>query len=207
MRRVDHQPQPAAGRQHGQQRGQPRRRVRQMVQHAAAIDVVERSKARPGQVKQRALLPHDVGQLAGGRACLGDGQRGGGAIQPCHAAGAASGRELLCEHEGGVAGSAPGDQRVQRAGRRTAGAEHKMVDLQQMAGTADDQPLRLIARVAAGIGIGFILRRQLGVGAVCHESGNRGRWGRRPGAEACVWGAARAAAACRRGRRLWIPAE
>ena len=45
VRRIDHQPETAAGRQHRQQRAQALRRIGQVMQHAAAVDVVERSRA------------------------------------------------------------------------------------------------------------------------------------------------------------------
>ena len=56
VRRINHQPQPAARRQHRQQRAQSLRRIGQVMQHAAAVDVVEWPQPRSRQVQQRALL-------------------------------------------------------------------------------------------------------------------------------------------------------
>ncbi len=71
-------------------------------------------------------------------------------------------RHLLRQHDRRIAGAAAGDQRVQRPRRRTARAEHPVIDLAQMARAADDQPLRLVARIALRIGIRLVLRRQPG---------------------------------------------
>ena len=152
MRRIDHQPQTAAWRQHRQQRAQPLGRVGQMVQHAAAIDVIEWSQPRARQIQQRTLLPDDVVQATRRGARLRDLQRCGGSVEPGHATRPPFACHLLRQHDGGVAGAATGDERAQRLRHRTPGAEHPIVDLAQMAWAADDKPLRLIARIAARIG-------------------------------------------------------
>ena len=55
MWRIDHQPHPTVRRQHRGQRPQPRQRVGQVVQHAAAVDVVEGAEAGAGELQQRTL--------------------------------------------------------------------------------------------------------------------------------------------------------
>ena len=98
---------------------------------------------------------------------------GGGAVEPGHAARPPGPRHLLRQHDRRVAGAAAGDQRAQRPDGRTARAEHPVVDLAQMARAADDQPLRLVPRVAPRIGIGLVLRGEPGVGCVGHARRHR----------------------------------
>jgi hypothetical protein len=164
--RIDHQADPTAGRKHRGQRGQSGRRIGQMVQHAAAIDVVERPQGRTGQVEQGSLLPGDVGQAAGLRTCLGDPQGGRGTVEPRDRARPFLRRHLLCQHQGAVAGAATGEQRVQGPVCGTGGAEDPVVDLLQMAGASDDQAFSFVARVAAGIGKRLVLGGKLSVGCV-----------------------------------------
>ena len=171
MRRIHHQPHPAAGGQHGYQCAQSGCRIGQMVQHAAAVDVIEQSQAGAGQVQQRPLLPDDIGQFPSLCPALGDAQGGGGAIQPGHLARAVQAGHLLRQHDGGIAAAAAGNQGVQRLAGRPARAEHPVVDLPDVAGAADDQPFRFIARVAFWVGKGLILARQSLVCCVGHAAG------------------------------------
>ena len=113
MRRIHHQPEAATARQHRQQRAQSFRWIGQMMQHATAIDVVERTKSGAGQVQQRALLPDDVGQPSHGSTCLSDLQRRSGTVQPGHAARTTLARHMLGQHDGRVASATAGDQGAQ----------------------------------------------------------------------------------------------
>ena len=171
VRRIDHQPEPAAGRQHRGQRAQPLGRVGQVMQHAAAIDVVERSQPGAGKIKQRAGLPKNISQPADRGAGLGQLQRAGGAVEPGHRPGAPRGRQLLRQHQCAVAGPAAGDQRVQRLGGRAARAKNPVVDLAQVSRAAHHQPARLVPRVALRVGECLVLRRKLRVGCVGHARG------------------------------------
>ena len=171
MRGVNHQPHPAAGGEDRQQGAQALGRVRQMVQHAAAFYVVERPQPGMGQVEQRPLFPDDVGQPASLGTCLGDCQGGGGAIQPGHLSGAPEVGHLLRQHDGPITGAPAGEQRVQRLGCRTGGAEHPVVDFPDVAWTADDEPFRFVPGVPPGVGKGLVLAGEALVGCVGHGAG------------------------------------
>jgi hypothetical protein len=82
----------------------------------------------------------------------------------CHRPGAALACQLLCQHDRRIAGPAAGDQRPQRLRRGATRAEDPVVDLTQMSRAADDEPLRLVAGIAARIGIRFVLRGESRVG-------------------------------------------
>ena len=141
-----------------------------MVQHAAAIDVVELAEPEPRQVEQRLAAEADIREAPGLGARGGDRQRLRGAVEAQHVAGTSGGGQLLGQHDRAVAGAAAGDERVQRPRPRSGRAEHPVVDLAQVARAADDQAPRLLARIARRIGIGLVLRREQLVGVVSHAA-------------------------------------
>ncbi|WP_245906156.1 hypothetical protein [Teichococcus aestuarii] len=73
---------------------------------------------------------------------------------------------LLRQHHRAVAAAAARHQRPQRLRGRAAGAEDPVVDLPQVARAADDQALRLLARVALRVGVGLVLGGEMGIGGV-----------------------------------------
>ena len=149
---------------------QPGERVGQVVQHAAAIDVVEGAEAASGQIQQGAFDEADVVELARRRPGFGDAARGGAAVEPDHLARPLRPGEVLRQHDRAVAGAAARDEGAERRRGRAAGAEDPVIDLAQVARAADHQPLRFVARVAGGIGIGFVLVGEAPVGRVGHRS-------------------------------------
>src|SRR3546814_6054322 len=66
-------------------------------------------------------------------------------------------RELLGQHNGGVASAAARDQRAERLGEVAPPGKEVVVDLQQVARRSHDEPPRLVGRIARRIGIGFVL--------------------------------------------------
>jgi hypothetical protein len=65
--------------------------------------------------------------------------------------------QLLGQHDAGVARAAAGHQGAERPGEVEAAGEEIVVDLEDMARRAGDQPDRLVARIARRIGQGFVL--------------------------------------------------
>ena len=102
VRRIDHEADAAAGCEHGYQRLQPGQRVRQVVQHATAIDVVEGAEPAGRQVEEGAFREYHVFERPGGDARAGNLAGGCRAIQPGDAAGAPGGGHLLRQHQGRV---------------------------------------------------------------------------------------------------------
>ena len=155
MGRVDHQPDPAARRQRLRQRPEPGIRVGQVVQHAAAVDVVERAELRRRQ--QITGDKADRTQPARLRPRLGHGAAGLRHIQIGDLGRAADIGQLNRQHDQPVAGAAAGHQRPERLRPVAPPAIEEMVDLDRMRGRALDQPLRLVGRVPLGVGIGLVL--------------------------------------------------
>ena len=156
--RIDHDTQPALRLQGGSEGGKTGIRVLQVMQHAAAVDVVEGAEAKPRQRQERAGLEAHVGQTAGGDARLGDGAGGAGEIEVDHLRLRRTGvLKLLRQHDGGVARAAAGDQRPEGTAEIELALEEIVVDLGQAARRAGDQPRLLVPRIAGRIGIGFVL--------------------------------------------------
>ena len=128
-----------------------------MVQHAAAIDVVEGTKPGAGQVLDGQGLKTDVGEPPGPGPGLGDGARGPRQVRVKYPAPVPAIGQLLGQHDGAVAGAAARHQGQEGAAEIAAAGEDAVVDLKDVAGRAGDQALGLVGRVALGIGIGLIL--------------------------------------------------
>lgn len=156
MRGVEHQPEAATRGEDREQCLQAGGGVRQMVQNAAAVDVVEGAKTGRREVEQAAPLEIDLQA-----ACLGTGACDG--LGSCRAVevGNTTRPPIAChmlgEHDGAVAGAAAGKKRTQRRATGASPGEHPVVDLSQMRWTADDEALRLVAGVARRVWIGFVL--------------------------------------------------
>ena len=136
-----------------------------MVQHPAAIDVIERSQARPRQVQQRHRLPNHrqsprLRPRPRDRLCR------RGPIQMSHPARPPIASELLGQHDRAIAGAPAGHQRTQPGASRSGGPEYPVVDLAQMTRAADHQPLGLVSRVPLRIGVGLILLGEMSIGRI-----------------------------------------
>ena len=107
---VQHHPEPTLGRQRCGQRVEAGLRIRQMMQHAAAVDVVVRPRRQPRQIEQRSGMETDVGEAAGLGARLGDGARRGREIEIYHLVMAATGSQILRQMDQSVAGTAASHQ-------------------------------------------------------------------------------------------------
>ena len=150
VRGIDHQADAAAGREDAGQGAQTFGGIREVMQHAAAIDVVERAEAGLRKIEQGARLPlqREVARVGTG---AGDATRGFGSIEPGDGAGAILGGELLRQHYGAVARAASGEEGAQSVLRPTS-SEQPVFDLAEMARAADDQPFGLVTGVARRIG-------------------------------------------------------
>ena len=85
-----------------------------MVQHAAAIDVVERAEPEFADIEQRTAFEADVGEAASLGPCHRHLLARFADVEVGHRAGHAGVGHLLRQHDRRVAGAAAGDQRVQR---------------------------------------------------------------------------------------------
>jgi len=103
-----------------------------MVQHAAAIDVVEGPEAGAGQVQQRAILEADVVQPPRRGARLRHPLRLGGAIEPGDLPRPPQLLHLLRQHDGAIARPAAGHQRAQGLPGRALAAEDPVIHLPQV---------------------------------------------------------------------------
>ncbi len=111
-------------------------------------------------LEQRAGDEADSGEPADRGARLGDRARGGRQVEIDQLRRAAAIGEVLAQHHHRVAGAAAGDQRPEGLPEVAAAAEDVVIDLQQMAGMALEQPRLLLLRVAQGIGKGLVLLAQ-----------------------------------------------
>ena len=132
--------------------------VFQVVEHAAAVDVVEGAEA--FQFQQRAAMEADVGQAARFGAAFGDGAGGVGEIDVGDLGGDAGVGALLRQHDRAVSRASSGEEDAERFGEVQTAAEDVVVDLVQVSGGAGDQAAGLVARVAGGIGVGLVLGAQ-----------------------------------------------
>ena len=153
-----------------------------MMQHAAAINVVEGPKPAARQIEQGAFLENYIPQLARRHAGFRHAPRRRRTIQPGDIAGPPGGRHLLRQHHSGIAAAPASHQGAQGLRSWAAGAENPMIHFPQMARAADDQALGLIPRLPLGIGVGIILRGKRGIGGVFHgpclpAEGPFGTWG------------------------------
>ena len=169
VRRVDHHAEPAVGREPAAERAKAGGRVGQVVQHAAAIDVVVGRLAGRRRVEQRAVHEDDVAEAARLGAGHRDGARRAGAIEMHDRAGTAAFGELGGQHDRAVAGATAREQRPQRMRRRARRTEHPVVDLAEMARAADHEAPGLVARVARRIRVGLVLRRDRVVDLIVHR--------------------------------------
>ena len=154
---VDHEADAAVG---GEQAGeglQAGRRVGQVVQHAAAIDVVERTEPGAGQVLDGQGPKFDVGEPPGLGPGFGDGARGPREVGVMHRAAVPGVGQLLGQHDGAVAGAAARHQGAEGAVEIAPAGEDEVVDLEDVAGRTGDQSPGLVGRVALGIGEGLVL--------------------------------------------------
>ena len=138
------------------------------MQHATAINVIERPKPAARQLQQRPFLKHNIAKLAHRNPRFRHAPRSGGTIKPGDIPRPPGIRHLLRQHHGRIAAAPTRHQRAQGLGSRATGAENPMIHFAQMAWAADDQALGLIPRVPLGIGIGIILRGKRGIGGVFH---------------------------------------
>ena len=168
---VEHHAHAAFRREHAGQRPHAGSRIGQVVQHAGAVDVVELADRHRRQVEQRGGHEIDVAQAAGLGAGLADLARGGRDVEIDHFARAAPVGHLLGQHDAGVAGAAAGDQGPERPDEFQPAGEQVVVDLEDVARGAGDQPDRLIARVARRIGQRLVLRANIIHRRRCGHSG------------------------------------
>ena len=171
QRAIEHQPDPAGGIQDGFEGGEAGGRVLQMMQHPAAVDVVEGPQPQARQIEQRAGMKADIREAADLGPRLGDAARGGGEVEIVDVGGEIRIGEMLAQHDERVAGAPARHQHTERtalapfAGDEPA-AEDVVIDFLQMARRAFDQAGLVVLREALGIGIGLVLRRD----AVCHAT-------------------------------------
>ena len=136
---------------------QARRRIAQVMQDAAAVDVVEGAEVQASQILDRTAVEADVGQTAPLNPRLAGRTRGTRKVEidnlsvvPARIG------QLLGEHDGSVAGAAAGHQGAKVLWQRAAG-EQIVTDLQQPAGGACDQAPALFGRIAGRVRIGLVL--------------------------------------------------
>ena len=132
-----------------------------MMQHAAAIDVVELPEPEAGQVEQRSRQERDGAEPAHLGALFRHRARGLGEIEIDDLRRAARIAQMLRQHDQAIAGAAARHQRAERLREIARAGIEIVVELQQMAGRAFDQALRLLARVARRIGQELILLANL----------------------------------------------
>jgi hypothetical protein len=162
---VHHQAEHAVGRQHRQQGAQARVRIGQVMQHAAAVDVVEWREPEHRQVEQRAVQPLDVVQATLLRALLRDRQARLAEVQ-MHDLGIGV-AQLLGQEDRAVARAASGNQYPKALPERLPSGKPVMVDHRQRIEPGADQPLAFVGRIARRIGqclvLGAYLRQVRGV--------------------------------------------
>ena len=159
---VDHQAHAAVVGEDSGERAQPGRRIGEMMEHAAAVDIVEgaETEIEIGEIEQGADHETDVAELTRLGARLGDVGRGLRQVEMNDFADPTGVAELLRQHDRPVAGTAAGDQRAERW---RAGAEPPrpgeqiVIDLGQVTRRAGDQTFGFVRRVARGVRIALVL--------------------------------------------------
>ncbi len=157
QRAIEHQPHAAIGRHRGGQCREPGGGIGQMMQHAAAIDVVEAAEIEARQIEQRAGMKADIAQATDLGAGFGDAPRGCREIEIMNFRRAVPVGKVLRQQDRRIAGAPARDQRAKRQAKIPRAGEDIVIDLVQIAGRSVDQPGLFILRIAAGIGIGFVL--------------------------------------------------
>jgi hypothetical protein len=179
---IEHHAHAAIGIEHARERAHAGGGIREMVEDARAVDVVELADRHRRQVEQRAGEEVDVAQAPRLGAALADLARGGRDVEIDDLAGAAPVGQLLGQHDAGIARAAARHQRPERPREVQPPGEQVVVDLEDVARGAGDQADRLIARIARRIGqrlvlgANFIHRRRNG-----HSGLVSGRARRYPG--------------------------
>ena len=154
---VEHHAHAAVGLQDARQRAHAGGWFGQVMQHAGAVDVVELADRHRRQVEERAGQELDVAQPARLGARLADLARGGREVEIDDLARAAPVDQLLGQHDAGIAGAAARHQGAERPDEIQPAGEQVVVDLEDVARRAGDQPDRLVARVARRIGQRLVL--------------------------------------------------
>ena len=158
---VEHHADAAVGLQHRGQRLHAGRRVGQVMQDAGAVDVVELADRHGRQVEQRPGHEIDIAQAARLGARLADRARGGRQVEIDDLARAAPVDQLLGQHDAGVARAAARDQGAKGPVEVEPAGEQVVIDLEDVARRAGDQPQRLLAGVAGRIGQRLVLGANL----------------------------------------------
>jgi hypothetical protein len=130
-------------------------RIGQVMEDAAAIDVVEGREREGRQIEHRMAQPLDVVETANARALLRN--RGAGLAQVQVDERCIGVLELLGQVDGGVPGAAAGNQGPEPLSEGLAAAEAVVADHGQVFEPRRDQPLAFVLGIARRIGKRFVL--------------------------------------------------
>ena len=155
MGRVDHEAHAPARCQRRTKGRKARRRIRQVMQHAAAVYIVKLPKIR--RIQKRTCNERDRAQTARLGPRLGNAARGRTEVDIGDLHRTTHLRHHLRQLDKTVTRATPGKKRTQGLRPVARAAVEEMIQLQRMRGRALNEAARLVRRIAGGIRVGLIL--------------------------------------------------